>query len=240
MERRRAIKNIAALGLGGVVLSGCGRQQSGVLSVAREAVGETRDSLTPPACILTPQQTSGPFYFDPRQMRRDITEGRPGIPLRMQLTVVDADRCEPIENAAVDVWHADSAGLYSGFGDAALDSETGQRPDFMRGVQRTDSDGNVEFITRWPGWYPNRTVHVHFTVQLVAGQAATSQLYFPEKLNDEVQAQAPYSDRGVRSRRNDNDPVLRARDLDALQMTVLPTAIGYRAWHTIGIRQAGV
>ena len=64
---------------------------------------------------------AGPFYFDPRQMRRDITEGRLGVPLRLHLTVVDADRCEPIKGALVDVWHADAKGLYSGFGDAARD-----------------------------------------------------------------------------------------------------------------------
>ena len=98
------------------------------------------------------------------------------------------------------------------------------------------ADGRVEFFTKWPGWYSNRTVHVHFTVQLASGPAATSQLYFPENLNDDVLAQPPYSNRGMRNRRNDNDPVLRSRDLDALQMTVIPTAIGYRAWHTIGIR----
>lgn len=231
---------MAVLSLAGMALPGCGRQQSGVLSVARDAVGDTRDALTPPACILTPQQTAGPFYFDPRLMRRDITEGRPGIPLRLHLSVVDADRCEPIEDAVVDVWHADAAGLYSGFGEAALDPVTGARPDFMRGVQRTDPDGKVEFLTTWPGWYPNRTVHVHFTVQLASGPAATSQLYFPEEFNDQVLAQAPYSDRGVRNRRNDNDLVLRSRDLDALQMTVIPTATGYRAWHTIGIRLSSV
>lgn len=139
MERRRAIKQMAVLSLAGMALPGCGRQQSGVLSVARDAVGDTRDALTPPAYILTPQQTAGPFYFDPRLMRRDITEGRPGIPLRLHLSVVDADRCEPIEDAVVDVWHADAAGLYSGFGEAALDPVTGARPDFMRGVQRTRS-----------------------------------------------------------------------------------------------------
>lgn len=135
MERRRAIKQIAALSLAGMPMPGCGRQQSEVLGVARDAVGNTRDALTPPACILTPQQTAGPFYLDPRQMRGDITEGRPGIPLRLHLSVVDADRCEPIEAAVVDVWHADAAGLYSGFGAAALDPVTGARPDFMRGVQ---------------------------------------------------------------------------------------------------------
>ena len=83
-----------------------------------------------------------------------------------------------------------------------------------------------------------RTGRCTFTSRFnwLPGRRLTSQLYFPENLNDDVLAQPPYSNRGMRNRRNDNDPVLRSRDLDALQMTVIPTAIGYRAWHTIGIR----
>ena len=33
-------------------------------------------------CLLSPETTEGPFYVDPRLVRRDITEGRPGVPAR--------------------------------------------------------------------------------------------------------------------------------------------------------------
>lgn len=236
MKRRQAVKRLATLGLAGIVYPGCGRQSLGLLDVAGNIVDGTRDSLTPPACVLTPRQTAGPFYFHSGELRQDISEGRPGVVLRLSLTIVGTDPCAPVQGAAVDIWHADAAGLYSGFDDAVLDPTGGTQADFMRGMQRTDAEGKVKFVTRWPGWYPNRTVHVHVNVQLPTGQSATSQFYFPEALNDEILALAPYAGRGARDRRNNNDPVLRTRDLQKLQMTVLPTASGYRAWHTIGIR----
>jgi protocatechuate 3,4-dioxygenase beta subunit len=40
-------------------------------------------------------------------------EGRPGISLRLAITVLDTRSCLPIPNAVVDLWHCDSAGLYS-------------------------------------------------------------------------------------------------------------------------------
>ena len=46
-------------------------------------------------CWLTPQETAGPFYFDPGLVRQDITESYPGAPLYMTLTVVDIN-CTPI------------------------------------------------------------------------------------------------------------------------------------------------
>lgn len=33
---------------------------------------------TAPACILTPQAEEGPFYSDPKLVRSDIAEGKPG------------------------------------------------------------------------------------------------------------------------------------------------------------------
>ena len=41
--------------------------------------------------------------------------------------------------------------------DRAHDGET-----FLRGTQVTDGEGRVEFETIYPGWYPGRTVHIHF------------------------------------------------------------------------------
>jgi hypothetical protein len=35
--------------------------------------------------VLTPELTEGPFYIDLERMRRDITEGQPGVPLRLRI-----------------------------------------------------------------------------------------------------------------------------------------------------------
>src|SRR5262245_10682248 len=65
-------------------------------------------------CTLAPQQEEGPYYIDYNQVRRDITEGRPGVPVQLRVVLLDANRCTPIENAAVDIWHCDAVGVYSG------------------------------------------------------------------------------------------------------------------------------
>src|SRR6266516_3308335 len=102
------------------------------------------------SCVLTPEQTEGPYYLANEKLRRDITEGRPGVPLLLRLRVVDASTCKPIKGAAVDVWHADAVGVYSGFG-----SGSGSRT-FMRGIQRTDANGLARFRSVYPGWYQGR------------------------------------------------------------------------------------
>lgn len=66
------------------------------------------------ACMLTPEVTEGPYYFDPKLVRRDITEGRAGSPLILSIGVVEAS-CSPVSTARVDVWHCDAQGNYSGF-----------------------------------------------------------------------------------------------------------------------------
>lgn len=63
-----------------------------------------------PSCDITPRQTEGPYYFDAGQVRRDITESKPGTPLLVKLHLVEAGSCEPIRDAVVDIWHPDAAG----------------------------------------------------------------------------------------------------------------------------------
>src|SRR5438034_3102676 len=86
-------------------------------------------------CVLTPEQTEGPYYIPNERVRRNITDGHQGTPLLLRATVVDASTCRPIRRAAVDVWHADAAGVYSGFG--------------ARGDNRTVSRGDRRTGARW-------------------------------------------------------------------------------------------
>src|SRR5437899_2184558 len=84
------------------------------------------------SCVLTPEQTEGPYYIPNEALRRNITEGRPGTPLELRAFVVDASTCRPIRNAAVDIWHADASGVYSDFGRTTLNGTfltSGDRPD---------------------------------------------------------------------------------------------------------------
>lgn len=156
-------------------------------------------SPEPGTCRLTPKSIEGPFYLDPRLVRSELGEGRPGMPLRLNLRIVEAGACTPIRGARVDVWHADAQGLYSGYegqGDRRRISTAGQA--FLRGTQVSDGAGAVAFETIYPGWYPGRATHVHFKVFMDSRTLVTGQMYFPDEVNEAVYREAAYGNRAFR------------------------------------------
>jgi protocatechuate 3,4-dioxygenase beta subunit len=157
--------------------------------------------------MLTPAQTEGPFFTATGLMRSDIREGKPGASLGLNLRVVEAGSCAPLASALVEVWHADAAGAYSAFDVAAGNSANAAGQTFLRGYQRTDAEGRVEFLTIYPGWYPGRTPHIHVMVLTEARRLLTTQLYFPEAVTDAVYALPPYAARGPRSTTNATDGI---------------------------------
>jgi len=153
------------------------------------------------SCVLTPELTEGPYYISGERLRRDIREGHAGTPLGLRLRVLNAATCKPIKSAAVDIWHADAAGNYSGFGNGA-----GSRT-FLRGIQKTDAHGLAVFTTIYPGWYQGRTVHIHVKVHVGGSVVHTGQLFFPDSLTDTVFKAPPYAARGLRQVRNADDSI---------------------------------
>lgn len=155
---------------------------AGVLGLAAIGCGDDDQPAARGRCGLTPEQTEGPFYVPDTMVRRDIADGRPGTPLRLDLTVEDA-ACRPIETATVELWHCDAEGTYSG----VQDSET-----FCRGAQRTNADGVATFDTIYPGWYQGRAVHIHVKVHTGGNEVHTGQLYFDDATSRRVYASDPY------------------------------------------------
>ncbi len=72
------------------------------------------------ACTLTPELEVGPYYAPYELLRGNIREDRPGIPLRFALELRHAGTCAPLPNAAIDIWHCDALGIYSGYTKAVL------------------------------------------------------------------------------------------------------------------------
>ncbi|MDN7180502.1 intradiol ring-cleavage dioxygenase [Caballeronia sp. SEWSISQ10-4 2] len=77
-----------------------------------QAAGSTHSSGL---CQLSAEQEVGPYYIEDELLRSNITEGRTGVPLLLNIALVDARRCLPLANAIVDIWHCDALGIYSGF-----------------------------------------------------------------------------------------------------------------------------
>jgi len=141
--------------------------------------------------LVMPETTEGPFYVDPRMIRREITDGRPGIPLQMRMQVVTAD-CRPVKGARVDLWQCDAQGNYSAFSGPGSDEQTDpSREMFLRGTQITDENGVVTFETIYPGWYQGRTAHIHYKVFLDERTVLTSQIFFPDALSEFIYEKSP-------------------------------------------------
>jgi protocatechuate 3,4-dioxygenase beta subunit len=200
LTRRDAIKAVAITAAGGTLMS---RQ-----AFAQEAAA-AESALMPGAdvCVITPEVTEGPYYFDANLERADITEGHPGVATTVKLQVVDGV-CQPLPGARVDLWHCDAAGQYSGYPNqtGGVDT-TGQT--FMRGTQFAGDDGTVEFQTVYPGWYAGRTTHMHFKVFLDEQTVLTGQIFFPDALSQFLYENVePYKTRGSdRDTLNANDTI---------------------------------
>ena len=255
IDRRQALAVFGTVSLGGL-LAACGDDNGGSNAVNKgegtsEGSSGTSTSVQPKtttsattaelfdesaSCSLTPEETEGPYYFDVDSIRSDIREDRPGTLLTLAIRVRDEQSCDPIENAVVDIWHCDALGLYSDVHDSGFDT-VGKK--FLRGFQLTDARGEVRFVTVYPGWYPGRTVHIHFKIRTapVAKRSFefTSQLYFDDGLTDRVHAAPPYAEKGLRTTRNQHDWIFR-RDGDRLMLGATATADGYAATFPISLQ----
>lgn len=154
-------------------------------------------------CTLTKEMTEGPYYLDGALVRADITESKPGVPLKLALTVVDDDTCAPIAGALVEIWHCDALGEYSGF----VGNNGHSEPDdgsFLRGGVLTNAGGVANLTTIYPGWYRGRCIHIHLKVHtgvtltsdgsFTGGRELhTGQLFFNETITTAVAKISPYS-----------------------------------------------
>jgi protocatechuate 3,4-dioxygenase beta subunit len=86
-----------------------------VLPLAARSLRLRAATAPPPTCVFNPEREEGPYYVDRELLRSDITDGKVGLPLRVRITVVNATTCAPIPNAALDIWHCDAGGVYSGY-----------------------------------------------------------------------------------------------------------------------------
>lgn len=178
IDRRLLLRSLAAMPFASLA----------VMGLPLRAQAQAAGLITGNVCLVLPETTEGPFYFDPELMRDDITEGLDGLPLTLRVQVVTAS-CAPIPGARVDVWHCDARGDYSGYANQGTRNTEGET--FLRGAQMTDTQGVVTFRTLWPGWYRGRTTHIHYIVYLPDGSTMTSQIFFDDTISEQIYATQP-------------------------------------------------
>lgn len=123
-------------------------------------------------CVLTPEVTSGPYVWPRSQiLRQDMAEDQVGVPLWLDIGVLDMATCEPLPNALVDLWHCNATGSYSSFTelspntpfselltqlnitgfDAGVTDLHTDDSTWLRGIWPTDENGIMEMKTIFPG-----------------------------------------------------------------------------------------
>ncbi|PLB52508.1 protocatechuate 3,4-dioxygenase beta subunit [Aspergillus steynii IBT 23096] len=179
------------------------------------------DTIQNGTCVLSPEITSGPYVWPRSQtLRQEMSEDQPGIPLWLDIGVMDMATCAPLEGALVDIWHCNATGKYSSFteiksiGDYqkehnvshvefGVDDIHTDDTTFCRGMWPTDQNGMMEVKTIFPGFYPKRAVHIHVQIHtdwsarengtMAHGNTVhTGEMYFDENLLQTVLAEQPY------------------------------------------------
>lgn len=217
MDRRKFIA-----GAGGVVLS----------SHASRVFGESDIAHPSKSCVPTTRLTQGPYLLPNSARRSDIREDTPGVPVKLELTVVDDLWCAPVSDFIVEIWHCDANGLYSGVENIVFDPNTLRVTDqainmkdktFLRGHQVTDEKGKAVFTTIYPGWYMPRLAHIHVRLMWrdVEWTSLDTQLYLPADIERAVYQTAPYAARGPNPIGVERDIVMKG-DADAVKnLTVM-------------------
>ena len=266
VERRQVLRWLLA-GAATLPLSSCGggSDASGTAAASAASTGISGSGTvtipTAGACPVIPEETGGPYPADGTNtnggsiinvlnqsgvVRSDIrasfngaTGMAAGVPLTIKLQLLNASgSCASLAGYAVYLWHCDRDGQYS------LYSSGVTAQNYLRGVQETDSAGNLAFTTIFPGCYAGRMPHVHLEVYPSLAKAAsaanrlkTSQFTFPMATLNEVYTASGYtaSVRNLAQISYASDNVF--RDGTSLQMaTVTGNATeGYVATLTVAV-----
>jgi protocatechuate 3,4-dioxygenase beta subunit len=230
LTRREALGVFGAVGA--ALAAACGDSPTAPTSTSTASTTSTTTTATAStnaACAVTPTETAGPFPSLTDLFRSDIREGRSGTQLTLTVQVVNVNSsCAPVANAQVEIWHCDVAGDYSQYGSVANQT-------FLRGIQTTDSNGRVTFVTIYPGWYQGRATHIHIEATVNGRSVKVSQIAFPESVNNVVHTSGVYASRGGNPMSNASDGIFSDSLASELVTPTGSVAGGYAASFQLGV-----
>jgi len=182
MHRRRMLEWLAGAG-SFALLTGCGSDDDTGVVVPPTPTPTPSPSPSPspsptPTCTATAPESNGDYPADGSNIapgatsnvlaraeiqRSDIRSSfldtstvAAGTEMRLTITIVDAVTCAPSSGRAVYIWQADAQGRYSLY--------TIPEESYLRGLQVTDTNGQVTFTTIVPGCLSGRYPHIYIEV----------------------------------------------------------------------------
>ncbi|KAF3061485.1 hypothetical protein GL218_03676 [Daldinia childiae] len=209
------------------------------------------------SCLLTPEVTQGPYYVGGEYVRQNIIEDQAGVDTILDYQVIDVNTCEPVTDVYVEMWHCNATGVYGGIvasGNGDSSDETNINNTWLRGIQKTDSDGVAQFESIFPGHYTGRATHIHIMIHQNAVLLGNStlgnnvsashvgQAFFDQDLISSVELTAPYSTNSQELTTNAEDGILSQETATEgvdpfFEYTLLGDSItdGLFAWVAFGI-----
>jgi len=235
MDRKKFIRNsilgIASLATATKILESCSKSDNDDNSSDISADGN---------CTVSPSETKGPFPIKtPSQLvLENIKSDRIGVALLINLTIENqAKDCAPLEGVLVDVWHCDKDGNYSEYGGTSMQQTDYTSVHFLRGRQTSDANGEVSFISIFPGWYQGRAPHIHVEVLSASGSSLlVTQIAFPENVTNEVYSSTNYASHGQADTSNTSDNVFADSLSDELATLTGNLTDGYTLSKTITVK----
>ncbi|KAF2023495.1 aromatic compound dioxygenase [Setomelanomma holmii] len=212
------------------------------------------------SCILQAETTEGPYWVSGEYVRKDITDGNPGVPLTFDVQLIDTTTCEPLNKVALEAWHCNSTGVYGGViagGNGNQADATNINNTMFRGIQVSDADGVLQFDTTFPGHYTGRATHIHILAHinatlntanstLTGGHVShVGQLFFDQTLITAAEAVAPYTTNTQTLMLNKNDGIFEqeaATSDPVLNYVYLGDEVseGIFGWVTVGLNPNAV
>ncbi|OXB06050.1 dioxygenase family protein [Flavobacterium pectinovorum] len=235
MDRKKFIRNgilgIASLATATKILESCSKSDND---------DDGTDTSADGSCTVSPSETKGPFPIKtPSQLvLENIKSDRIGVALLINLTIENQSKdCAPLEGVLVDVWHCDKDGNYSEYGGTSMQQTDYTSVHFLRGRQTSDTNGEVSFISIFPGWYQGRAPHIHVEVLSASGSSLlVTQIAFPENVASEVYSSTNYASHGQADTSNTSDNVFSDSLSDELGTLTGNLTDGYTLSKTITVK----
>ena len=130
---------------------------------------------------------SGIVRSDIRSSVGGLSGTAAGVPMTVTLKLLNtASSCASLAGYAIYLWHCTQDGNYSLYSSSSINQN------YLRGVQVSDSNGEVAFTTIFPGCYSGRWPHIHFevypslAVATSSNDVKTSQLAMPASACSQV------------------------------------------------------